>query len=302
MMNYNREPSRVLNASGRNIPVFESGRNSNIDQKTVDSFADEWNRFHDFDAEEIIRCGDEYFDITDGLSVNKDSIVLDIGCGSGRWSWYLAPKVKFIEATDPSDAVIAAAELLKNINNVRITKAALDELPFEDNSFDLVFSLGVLHHIPDTAAAVKTASRKVKKGGYLLLYLYYRFDNRNFLFRLLFNISNLFRLVISKMPCKLKQLTCDVIAAVVYVPIVTIARMIRFFGGTKAYLKIPLSYYADKSFYIMRNDALDRFGTPLEQRFTKAEIHEMLIASGLNNITFSENAPYWHVIAQKPLN
>jgi hypothetical protein len=49
----------------------------------------------------------------------------------------------------------------------------------------------------------------------------------------------------------------------------------------------------------MKTDSRDRFGTPLEQRFKKQEIEEMMIAAGLENITFSDNAPYWCVIGNK---
>ena len=63
--------------------------------------------------------------------------------------------------------------------------------------------------------------------------------------------------------------------------------------------KIPLSAYANKDFYIIRNDSLDRFGTRLEQRFTKAEIEAMMLRSGLGNIKFGENSAFWHAIGQK---
>ena len=66
-----------------------------------------------------------------------------------------------------------------------------------------------------------------------------------------------------------------------------------------SYKNLPLSYYSDKSFNIIKNDALDRFGTPLEQRFTKVEIEEMMKNAGLTNICFSDNEPYWHVKAKK---
>ena len=62
---------------------------------------------------------------------------------------------------------------------------------------------------------------------------------------------------------------------------------------------MPLSYYIGKSINVIRNDALDRFGTPLEQRFSKKEIEEMLINAGLEDIVFSERAPYWHVLGKK---
>ena len=62
---------------------------------------------------------------------------------------------------------------------------------------------------------------------------------------------------------------------------------------------IPLSDYRRKPFYQSKNDALDRFGTRLEQRFSKAEISEMLINAGCENIRFSNKTPYWCCVANK---
>jgi hypothetical protein len=69
--------------------------------------------------------------------------------------------------------------------------------------------------------------------------------------------------------------------------------------GEKWGNKIPLSYYSNKSFNVIRNDSLDRFGTPLEQRFSKKQIEKMMQKAGLHDIKFSNNQPYWHVMGQK---
>ena len=63
--------------------------------------------------------------------------------------------------------------------------------------------------------------------------------------------------------------------------------------------KIPLSYYKDSSFYTMKTDALDRFGTPLEKRFTKNKIKQMCQKSGLVDISFSNKAPFWCCVGYK---
>ena len=63
--------------------------------------------------------------------------------------------------------------------------------------------------------------------------------------------------------------------------------------------RLPLGYYRNKSLRIIRNDALDRFGTPLEQRFTKVEIADMLNAAGMERVRFSENAPFWHCLSRR---
>jgi hypothetical protein len=61
----------------------------------------------------------------------------------------------------------------------------------------------------------------------------------------------------------------------------------------------PLYEYHNKKFYIMRNDALDRFGTRIEKRFTLAEIIEMMKNAGLENIRHSPEPPYWCAVGYK---
>ena len=60
-----------------------------------------------------------------------------------------------------------------------------------------------------------------------------------------------------------------------------------------------LSSYRTTSFYTMKTDSRDRFGTPLEKRFTRLEITEMMQIAGLDNIKFSDRTPYWCAVGQK---
>jgi hypothetical protein len=85
----------------------------------------------------------------------------------------------------------------------------------------------------------------------------------------------------------------------VYMPFVLLSRLLSSMGFKKAANKVPLSAYKNKSFHIIRNDSLDRFGTKLEQRFSKKEIQAMMEEAGLKDIVFSPNMPYWHVIGVK---
>jgi ubiquinone/menaquinone biosynthesis C-methylase UbiE len=298
MVPYNKQPGAVLKAGDKEIVSFMSGAEQNIDKKTVESFGEEWKKFDTFSPAEIKNAGDQYFDIVTDKILNKNTVVLDLGCGTGRWSKYIGDRAGFIEAIDPSAAVFAAAHLTREMTNIRITQASSDNIPFADDSFDFMMSLGVLHHIPDTGLALQSGVKKVKQGGYVLLYLYYAFDNRSILFKSVFYASALLRFIVSALPAMIKKIVCDLIAVFIYLPFVFIARLFKAIGGN-FYTRIPLSYYIDKSFNIIRNDALDRFGTPLEQRFTKKEIEKMMIDAGLTDILFSENMPYWHVLGRK---
>ena len=81
------------------------------------------------------------------------------------------------------------------------------------------------------------------------------------------------------------------IAALVYWPAAKLSYALEKFGVTVD--RIPLSTYRRHSFYTMRTDALDRFGTTLESRFTRAEIESMMLDAGLQNVRFSDEEPYW---------
>lgn len=301
MLSYNQDPvSEVSLPNKKKIFSFIKGNESNVDIKTINSFGDEWTKFHSFNEAEIKVAGDQYFDIVSDSMLNKDTVVLDLGCGTGRWTKYIADKAKFIECIDPSNAVYSAAVLLEGKDNTRITQASSDNIPFSDNSFDFIMSLGVLHHIPDTELALKQAVQKLKINGYFLLYLYYAFDNRSVFYKFLFHCTSIFRFIICRLPSTYKKFICDLIAIVIYIPIISISKLLLWlFPNNSFYLKLPLSYYIDKSFNIIKNDALDRFGTPLEQRFTKIQIQKMMQNTGLSIIQFSNNMPCWHVVGQK---
>jgi ubiquinone/menaquinone biosynthesis C-methylase UbiE len=297
MINYNQESVRKETVLGKEINHFNLG-GVNIDESTVASFGEEWEKFADFSDKDINYTGDHYFDLVDNEWL-KDKNVLDVGCGTGRWMYYISQKCNHVDGVDPSKAVYSAAKMLEKTPNARISKSDVDNIPFADESFDLVYSLGVLHHIPDTTAAMKSSVKKVKKGGYFLVYLYYGLDNRGFIFKTIFHLSNVLRLLVSKFSPTAKKIACDFLAVVLYLPFVGLSKFLSFIGLKKMSDKIPLSCYKNQSWNIIRNDSLDRFGTPLEQRFTQIEMTAMMKECGLSEIKFSTLMPYWKAIGKK---
>ena len=281
----------------KKINFFNIG-NKNLDNSTVASFGNEWEAFSEFDDEEINFIAKDYFDIVRDEDI-ENKIVLDAGCGSGRWTKYIVNKAKHVELVDPSEAIFVAAKLLKKFSNVSINHASIDQLPFKDEYFDFIMSLGVIHHIPNMELALTHLTSKLKKDGKILLYIYYNLENRSLIYKTIFFLSSFFRFFISKLPFIPKKLICEIIAILIYYPLSKISKLILKLGFKNISKKIPLEYYKDKSIMIMRNDALDRFGTPLEQRFSKNYIEEILKKNNYKDIIFSDNQPYYHVIATK---
>ena len=295
---FNKEPLKYVKTANRDIAVF-STEGGNIDNKVVQSFGDEWLKFHDFSDDTIRDIAKEYFDILDDNIVNKNTYALDIGCGTGRWTKFLTEKAGFIEAIDPSNAIFAADKLLGNIENVRLSKASVDTIPFADATFDFVMSIGVLHHIPDTQQAMKDCVKKVKKGGFFYCYLYYNLETRGWWFKTLYWLSNLIRKIVCRLPAGIKRTVCDILAIVIYMPLVLWVRFLVLIRLRWIAVRMPLSAYNNKSFFVIRNDALDKFGTRLEQRFSKKQVEEMMRNCGLENIVISPLTPLYHAIGRK---
>jgi len=265
----------------------------NLDVKTVQGFGEEWGKFtqaclSDAERAELFH---QYFSLIDWTT--KPNRALDMGCGSGRWDLLVAPLVNELVAADASREALKVAQSNVTAPNVSFIEATPDSLPFPDRYFDLIFSLGVLHHVPDTEGAIHSLAAKLALGGTLLLYLYYAFDDRPAWFRAIWKVSDLARRIISGFPFSIRYVISQCIAVCLYWPL---ARTARFLPVPSSW---PLKYYADRSFYVMRTDALDRFGTKLERRFTKQQIVTMLEAAGFADIRFSGLMPHWVCTAIK---
>ena len=274
--------------------------NKNIDTRTVEGFGDEWKRFDQsaLSEEELNERFDQYFSLFPWQILPESAVGFDLGCGSGRWALRVAPRVARLICMDASLQVlnVARGKLSKNMN-CEFIHASVGGLPIRDGSMDFGYSLGVLHHVPDTAAAIKECTDKLKPGAPFLLYIYYAFDNRPAWFRLVWKISDAFRKLISSLPMGPRYYATQLIALCVYLPLARFSLLLEGLGLNVD--AMPLSYYRRTSFYTMRTDALDRFGTRLEKRFTADQIEAMMRAAGLEQITFSSSMPYWCAVGIK---
>ena len=276
------------------------GIESNVDQKTVRGFGDEWTRFDqtELSAAERQQLFEMYFSIFPFSSDSDEWEGFDAGCGSGRWASLVAPRVRRLHLIDASAAALSVAKRnLAAHGNCEFHCCSLEQAPLADGSMDFGYSLGVLHHLPDTAAALEACVRRLKPGAPFLLYVYYALENRPWWFHALWRISDAFRRLVSSMPFWLRYQVCNVVAAGVYWPFARVARMARDAG--REVRNWPLSFYADLSFYVMRTDALDRFGTRLEQRFPRTRLESMMNEAGLERLQFSSSAPFWCAVGYR---
>jgi ubiquinone/menaquinone biosynthesis C-methylase UbiE len=273
---------------------------ANVDPETVADFGREWATFdqQELPADEQQRLFDAYFSLFPWSELSRTAEGFDLGCGSGRWAVLVAPRVGKLNCIDPAEAALeVCARRLSGVDNVTFHLATSDTIPLADISQDFGYSLGVLHHIPDTARAMRDAVRKLKPGAPLLVYIYYDFENRPPWFRTIWRLSDVARKAIAALPFAVKKPVTGVIAATVYWPLSRASKLLEKIG--KDVSNFPLSAYRDRAFYSLRTDALDRFGTRLEQRFSSAEIRLMMEDAGLKDIRFRQGEPFWCACGRK---
>jgi SAM-dependent methyltransferase len=272
----------------------------NVDPGTVAGFGDEWRRFDqsDLGEGELTTLFEQYFRVFPWSSLPANAVGFDLGCGSGRWAMRVADRVGRLHCIDASEAALAVSR--RNLGakaNVVLHHASVDAIPLPDSSMDFGYSLGVLHHVPDTAAGLRSCVSKLKPGAPFLVYLYYAFDNRPLWFRRLWQISDLGRTAISRLPPSVRYAVSQAIAGGVYFPFARGAAMAERLGFDVG--NLPLSAYRARSFYVMRNDALDRFGTRLEKRFTAKQIEDLMLDAGLANVRFNDAPPFWCAVGER---
>lgn len=274
----------------------------NLDAVTVQHFGEEWRRFDQVglsDAE-LQEMFEEYFSIWPWHVLPSAAVGFDLGCGSGRWGRYVAPRVGTLHCIDASrDALDVARKNLARLPNCVFHLASVDSIPLEDSSADFGYCLGVLHHLPDSAGGLKACVAKLKDDAPFLVYLYYALEFRPAWFRCLWRISDRVRWVTCRLPFPARCLVSGAIAAVIYYPLARLSFWLERVGADVGV--VPLSAFRRRSFYTMRTDALDRFGTPIEKRFTKTEVRDMMVSAGLEKISFSDarTGPYWCAVGYK---
>lgn len=275
-----------------------------LSKKVIDEFGDEWNAYDQklLPREEQIGQFQRYFNTKhfQECVAKKQLTVLDFGAGSGRWLEIMLQffDTKKVVAVEPSSAVDVLIDKFSSNEKFEVQKLAFEDFPNQrvpDSSFDVVCCFGVLHHTQDIKGNFKKLANLAKSDGVIFCYIYYDLEFRPFWFKFIWMVTDVFRRAIARLPKALKFFVCDLIAFLIYFPLVSVGKKLPSHMSRN----FPLSHYFDRSFYSMRTDARDRFGTRVEKRMSKRDISDMCHELGLVDVQFSDTHPYWVFSAKK---
>lgn len=256
------------------------------------TFGEEWKEYNDFLPEHEIEFN-QYFDIVE-LDSLKDKRICDLGCGIGRWSYFLQDHAKELIMVDFSEAIFVTRKNLSKNENAIFIMGDIENLPFRENFADFILCLGVLHHLP--TPALKAVRALSKYSPELLIYLYYDLSNRPFYFHVMLYFVTILRSGLCKVRHRVFRLiVVEILLWSVYLPLIGLGHC---FSLIKLGRLIPLfQFYGDMTLKRIRQDVYDRFFTSIEQRVSTREINQL--KDTFRYVEISKGIPYWHFICKK---
>lgn len=160
----------------RGFPVINSIPRFVGEDAYTDAFSLEWNvhRTTQMDGASGATDSEDRLRATLNMPLEhlEGKLVLDVGCGTGRFGEIVLKHGGQVVGVDLSFAVEAAQKNVGRHPNMHIIQADLFSMPLRLDAFDLVYSLGVLHHTPDCRKAFAQLPKHVKPGGRIVITVY----------------------------------------------------------------------------------------------------------------------------------
>jgi 2-polyprenyl-3-methyl-5-hydroxy-6-metoxy-1,4-benzoquinol methylase len=215
--------------------------------------------------------------------------VLDAGCGNGRFAHYATKYGAETWAIDLGPAVEVAKRNTDEVGVAQVVQADLHKPPFELESFDFIYSIGVLHHLPDPESAFRNLLRFLKPGGEIQIYLYWKPERQPIKSLLLTGITAA-RQVTTRLPHSAVYALAYPSAVAAFMFFVWPYRLMRSVPTLQGLAEeLPMKQYASFPFRVCVNDQLDRFSAPIENRYTRADVEQWLSRAELSSTFVTQN-------------
>ena len=262
-------------------------RFDNLQNKTQASFGYQWTTF----SEMVCDFRDNFWNYlhpaTPAFFAGK--LGLDAGCGFGRHIYHAASCGAEMVGVDLSSAIDSAHANTRHLPNVHLVQADIYRLPFAPETFDIVYSVGVLHHLPDPARSVRALAPLVKPDGMMYVWLYSK--SRRFMNAVL----GAARAVTTRLPHPLvKQISlAGAVVDWAFIGPYLALRGIPGLGRVVESVTPPrVKLYSRYPFQVSHADWFDRLAAPIRFYYTDTEVKAVLESAGLADVQTTHTGLY----------
>jgi len=266
------EAGTLTCAIGHSVNIVRGVPRFSASDSYAENFGFEWNLHNKTQLDNAAsRDSEESFAQKTGFTPDelRGKLVLDVGCGMGRYSDVVSRWGATVVGVDLTSAVDAAQGNIGSRANVNLAQADIFNLPFADKTFDYIFSLGVLHHTPDTKAAFDKLPRLLKPGGKLAIWVYST-TMRSWCWT-----SDIYRHLTSRLPKRVLYALCHVAIPWYYL------RRLPLVGHYTSTL-LPISYHPDREWRVL--DTFDWYSPAYQWKHTDEELRDWFGGQGLADL------------------
>jgi 2-polyprenyl-3-methyl-5-hydroxy-6-metoxy-1,4-benzoquinol methylase len=246
----------------------------------AENFGFQWRRYARTQLDDI--STDQDFRRKTGLTPEalKGKLVLDVGCGTGRFAEVATRWGAKVVGVDLSAAAEVAASNLADREFVAL-QADVFSLPFGSESFDCIYSIGVLHHTPNCEQAVKSLPQYLKPGGTLAVWLYSAYNQW-------YRLSDIYRKITPRLPAKtLHGILCVVVPAVNAID--STLRMVPGIGRSmSAFVRyvFPVNRNSNRQWRVL--DTFDWYSPRYQSKHTYEEVFRWFESCGIEDLHVGE--------------
>jgi SAM-dependent methyltransferase len=238
-----------------------------VKRRTLKSFSYQWRKFKQMfpQWEETFRWS------ISPLNTNffRGKVGLDAGCGFGRSLYYAASFGAEVIGMDLSEAVEAARENTRHLPTAHVIQADIFHPPLQERSLDFVYSIGVLHHLPDPQRGFLTLASLLAPGAPIAIWVYHQRRGPHI------PLMTILRAVSRYLPLRLLNLLCLGLAAGQWAMWLAPYHLLSRFSLTRRVVQgLPFTFYAKYPFRVLHTDWFDGLSVPIVNYYRREEIKE----------------------------